>query len=960
MHPEDSFLREYLGGLFDETLLRQKVEELFRTRTEKRRAAWGELSSESLRRLSILLLYYGTDLRVQEICELRVEDLFKEPSAPLKLRVVSPDGVSRIVVVDEELEEVLTGYVKAHGRIGGPLFLDSRGRRLVPRDVHRLLASYLNRAMLHEIGYHFNIRRRADAAVLPVPLRLNAYPGYTGRGVTFAFIDSGFYPHPDIMRPRRVLAFKNVGDPDGRREDFEKPDENSWHGMQTSVCAAGNGCLSDGLYRGIASDANLVLVQVRGRKGITYQSIVRGFEWVIKKRERYGIRILNVSLGTSSEESFYESPIDGLAEDAVQAGIVVLVAAGNEGHIAELNKITPPASAPSVITVGGLNDRNSLSIEDIVPYHSNYGETVDGVVKPEIVAPGILIAAPILPGSPLFQQARILWELQHEESDSAFREALEKELPRLDFPRDVLDLPVEEQRRVVAERIAREKIIHPHYQHVDGTSFSAPIVGSIVAQMLEANPALTPQHVKEILIETAVRVPGIPRERQGYGMVDPRAAVERALKKRIYVSWARPAYPRVEGNRVRFVFRSPYASSVSVAGSFNGWNPHSHPMERRGREYWELETVVPEPGRYFYKFVVDGHSWTHDLENPRLVPDGFFGFNSVFEIHSFMDTHQRLERVRMDLEEWNAAAVLRWPSDTGGEGALELDALRRDALGRLDELLKLPSISGCEEMKNYFVSRWAALNEDLAGPPPPEGRVDVHLLYNMGVIVRSARMTVGFDLVSTRHVLGVYWKVDDSLLEALVSAVDMVFYSHRHADHLDLDLAARFIRRGIPVVAPKEILDLIPKGSMGMEAGETRELFGMGRNNAAVRVKAHLASHLRGRATVVRCFEVWIEDEVGVFHASDADPFKSPTPSPDVPVDVFVACTPAVRREVVREIEDSTRGCVILAHLAEVGHRLDMGRPCWLDGLETAAWFSPGKALVPIWGERVEVELPAE
>jgi serine protease AprX len=64
---------------------------------------------------------------------------------------------------------------------------------------------------------------------------------------------------------------------------------------------------------------------------------------------------------------------------------------------------------------------------------------------------------------------------------------------------------------------------------VDGTSFSAPIVSSVIAQMLEANPNLTPQQIKKILISTAERLPGYEVDRQGWGVLDPRRAVEAAL-----------------------------------------------------------------------------------------------------------------------------------------------------------------------------------------------------------------------------------------------------------------------------------------------------------------------------------------------------------------------------------------------------------------------------------------------
>jgi serine protease AprX len=79
---------------------------------------------------------------------------------------------------------------------------------------------------------------------------------------------------------------------------------------------------------------------------------------------------------------------------------------------------------------------------------------------------------------------------------------------------------------------SRKNVINEHYKFVDGTSFASPIVASIVACMLEANPKLTPQQIKRILIDTAERVAGVEVERQGWGVVVPRKAVEMALRWR--------------------------------------------------------------------------------------------------------------------------------------------------------------------------------------------------------------------------------------------------------------------------------------------------------------------------------------------------------------------------------------------------------------------------------------------
>ncbi len=98
--------------------------------------------------------------------------------------------------------------------------------------------------------------------------------------------------------------------------------------------------------------------------------------------------------------------------------------------------------------------------------------------------------------------------------------------PELDA---ALDRPSYMIRQIVALKLQQENVINKNYKFVDGTSFAAPIVSSVAAQMLEANPLLTPQQIKRILISTAERLPGYEVDRQGWGVIDPRRAVEMAL-----------------------------------------------------------------------------------------------------------------------------------------------------------------------------------------------------------------------------------------------------------------------------------------------------------------------------------------------------------------------------------------------------------------------------------------------
>ncbi|MBC7901444.1 MAG: S8 family serine peptidase [Saprospiraceae bacterium] len=364
--------------------------------------------------------------------------------------------------------------------------------------------------------------------VLSTPLRLDADERFTGRGVTIAFLDSGFYPHVDLTAPKnRIVAYRSLLDADGELGSLFQPDVASWHGMMTSVVAAGNGSLSNGFYSGIARDADVVLVKLARTGRITEENIQEGLEWVLANREKYGIRVVNISAGGDYEQSYLGDPLSQTVEKCASNGISVVCAVGNAGHLPN-HPVFPPASSPSSIAVGGLDDNNSMNRAKRGMYRSSYGPTLDGLQKPEIIAPSIWVPAPILPNTPTAQQAALLETLdQSEDGDLhsiiAANSGIDGELDA------ALDRPVHSIRQIITLKLQQENVITKHYKYVDGTSFSAPIVSSVIAQMLEANTRLTPQQIKRILISTAERLPHYEVDRQGWGVIDPRRAVQMAL-----------------------------------------------------------------------------------------------------------------------------------------------------------------------------------------------------------------------------------------------------------------------------------------------------------------------------------------------------------------------------------------------------------------------------------------------
>jgi len=138
---------------------------------------------------------------------------------------------------------------------------------------------------------------RKDYVIIPVPLRINANPDFTGKGVTIAFVDSGFYPHPSLTKPvSRVRALVDVTSEKLSESDFETVYASSWHGTMVACTACGNGHFSKGYYHGIATESKVVLIKAFDGKKIKSSTILRALQWIEKNAATLDIRIVNVSL----------------------------------------------------------------------------------------------------------------------------------------------------------------------------------------------------------------------------------------------------------------------------------------------------------------------------------------------------------------------------------------------------------------------------------------------------------------------------------------------------------------------------------------------------------------------------------------------------------------------------------------------------------------------------------------
>ena len=207
---------------------------------------------------------------------------------------------------------------------------------------------------------------------------------YTGRGVGIAFLDTGIFPHRDFSEPfLRIAAFMDFV----RGRQF--PYDDNGHGTHICGIAAGSGAASGGRYRGIAPGSRLIAGKVLDEHGDgSVKAVLKGISWIIDNRFKYGIRILNISIGAEAGEKPADSALlVQYVEKAWDSGLVVVVAAGNNGP--RPMSVTAPGTSPKVITVGSSDDSGRVRIHgETVCSYSGRDTRSRVVLKPDVVAPG--------------------------------------------------------------------------------------------------------------------------------------------------------------------------------------------------------------------------------------------------------------------------------------------------------------------------------------------------------------------------------------------------------------------------------------------------------------------------------------------------------------------------------------------------------------------------------------------
>lgn len=292
-----------------------------------------------------------------------------------------------------------------------------------------------------------------------------------GNNIGIAIIDTGIYPHPDLINPlKRIVAFKDFVN--GRSAAYD----DHGHGTHCAGDAAGNGFKSSGKYKGPAPKANLIGVKVLNKTGSGNTSkVIAGVQWCIDNKNKYGIRIISMSLGSPALQSYKQDPLCKSVRKAWESGIVVCIAAGNDGPRART--IDSPGIEPKVITVGALDDKNTFPIvDDTIASFSSRGPTVDGLNKPDVAAPGVSIISLRDPSS-----------------------YLDKNNPKTR--------------------------VDQWYTSLSGTSMATPICAGVAALILSEHPYLTPDEVKNALIKSCHTISSNPNA-EGAGLVDAKLAFD--------------------------------------------------------------------------------------------------------------------------------------------------------------------------------------------------------------------------------------------------------------------------------------------------------------------------------------------------------------------------------------------------------------------------------------------------
>jgi serine protease AprX len=282
---------------------------------------------------------------------------------------------------------------------------------------------------------------------------------------TIAIVDSGIdKTHPSFGDGSRVVARQVFGSSSSGSLDGRG------HGTFVASIAAG----SAAGYAGAAPNAKLIDLDVMDDNGVGRTSdVIAAAQWIYQNKAAYNIRVANFSLHTGAVNHFWLDPLNVAVEKLWFSGVVVVAAAGNYGVAGGPSGVKhAPGSDPFVITVGSVDIGGTAGIgNDTRPAFSAYGRTPDGFMKPEICAPGRYMVGAIPMGSTLAAQKA-------------------------------------------------DKIQASGWVELSGTSFAAPVISGIAAQILARTPGLTPDQVKGNVMRRSRAVPQAEDMSCGVGQIN--------------------------------------------------------------------------------------------------------------------------------------------------------------------------------------------------------------------------------------------------------------------------------------------------------------------------------------------------------------------------------------------------------------------------------------------------------
>jgi subtilisin family serine protease len=359
---------------------------------------------------------------------------------------------------------------------------------------------------------------------------------FRGQGVTIAVLDSGIGAHPD-------LGERFLGQIDFVQNEPIAYDDNG-HGMHVGVTSAGDGSMNP-LFAGPAQAANVISMKVLSGAGSGKTSdIIKAIQTAVEMKDELNIKVINMSLGGPASKNGESDPINQAVKAAKEAGITVVVAAGNDGP--DRKTIGSPGNSLSAITVGATDDNNTEDPSDDKPAKfSSRGPTPDGVTKPDVMAPGVTIMAGRTHQSESAERAsqmsmmhesiRFLDEMpfdQLQKAPNALFNAIgigDETAEKIKLFEPISDMVFQSLSEATARMPETED---GYYLGMSGTSMATPIVSGVVAQLYSANPDLSPDQIQDILTTTADKLPDgrLGKNTQGHGVVNPEKALLKALE----------------------------------------------------------------------------------------------------------------------------------------------------------------------------------------------------------------------------------------------------------------------------------------------------------------------------------------------------------------------------------------------------------------------------------------------